>query len=220
MPPGAIGSWQLERGGPLPGYFQPCEIKAPAGTHISWVDQYEFSDPQTSPLKVGLLIGATYRFRVTGIPVRVGQEVYPTIELLDRLYPPPGQAQNFPIPIELTEEELHLALEGRFVTRVIYLEDPDRALPIAQDPESSSWFEVRPGVNPLAEADRLGRPVAILRMGGRLPDRQYGLDESFFHGSPPLLVSPSPAPAVEMSQFAPIVQPASASMTSANRVSR
>ena len=31
MPPGAIGSLQLERGGPLPGYFQPVQIKGPPG---------------------------------------------------------------------------------------------------------------------------------------------------------------------------------------------
>ena len=35
MPPGAIGGRQLLRGGPLPGYFQPVEIKAPAGALIS-----------------------------------------------------------------------------------------------------------------------------------------------------------------------------------------
>ena len=31
MPPGAIGSQQLLRGGPLPGYFQPVEIIAATG---------------------------------------------------------------------------------------------------------------------------------------------------------------------------------------------
>ena len=35
MPPGAIGSRQLQRGGPLPGFFQPVEIKAPPGALIS-----------------------------------------------------------------------------------------------------------------------------------------------------------------------------------------
>ena len=34
-PPGAIGSLQLQRGGPLPGFFQPVEIKAPSGASVS-----------------------------------------------------------------------------------------------------------------------------------------------------------------------------------------
>jgi len=36
MPPGAIGSRQLQRGGPLPGYFQPVEIKARPGPWFHW----------------------------------------------------------------------------------------------------------------------------------------------------------------------------------------
>src|SRR5215217_4570150 len=35
MPPGAIGSQRLQRGGPLSGYFQPVRIRAPEGARIS-----------------------------------------------------------------------------------------------------------------------------------------------------------------------------------------
>src|SRR6478672_4283389 len=35
MPPGAIGSLRLERGGPLSGYFQPVRIRAPQGARIA-----------------------------------------------------------------------------------------------------------------------------------------------------------------------------------------
>jgi hypothetical protein len=35
MPPGAIGSQQLQRGGPLAGHYQPVEIKAPDGAMIA-----------------------------------------------------------------------------------------------------------------------------------------------------------------------------------------
>ena len=34
MPPGVIGQRQLQRGGPMPGYFQPVEVTAPAGTTL------------------------------------------------------------------------------------------------------------------------------------------------------------------------------------------
>ena len=77
-------------------------------------------------------IGPVYRLQVTDIPNNEGLEIFPTVEVIDRLYPPPGLALRFPIPIELTQDELELAARGAFVTRVIYVEDPHQALPIAR----------------------------------------------------------------------------------------
>jgi hypothetical protein len=186
MPPGAIGNQQLQRGGPLPGYFQPVEIRAPGGALISTAGDGGFDDPQPAPLVAGLLIGSVYRLRISGIPLQEGMEVYPTIEVIDRLYPPPGQEYRFPIMIELTQEELEMALDCRFVTRVVYLEDPDAALPVAERADEQSYFEAGDGENPLDVADSLGRPVAIVRMGGRVPDAS-GPDATFLYGSPPML---------------------------------
>lgn len=184
-PPGAIGSWQLQRGGPLPGYFQPVEIAAPSGTLIALAVDGAFGQPQPTPLNVGMLIAPVYRLRVTNIPNEPGRELFPTVEVIDRLYPPVGQHRRFPIPIELTDEDLRLALEGKFVTRVIYLEDPESAIPFPADPIHQEWYEVGPNRNPLAEADRLGRPMAILRIGSRLPDDRAGPDMQFLGGCPP-----------------------------------
>ena len=185
MPPGAIGSQQLLRGGPLPGYFQPLEIRGPEGTQISSAEQGMFQQATPLPRKFGMLIGAVYRFRVTGIPEYEGLEVYPTVEVIDRIYPPLGLENKFPIDVELTQQELEMALDGKFVTRVIYLENPEDALPVAEDPDRQSFFEVATYENPLEVADRLGRPVAILRMGGRMPD-ENGPDAKFLYGCPPL----------------------------------
>ncbi len=186
LSPGAIGTEQLQRGGPLPGYFQPVEIKAPPGASISTAEAGAFSEPQAGRLLAGMLIGSVYRLRVTGIPNLEGHEVYPTIEVIDRLYPPIGQEFRFPILIELAQDELEMALAGRFVTRVVYLEEPRTALGVAQDPDEQSVFEVAESDNPLDVADALGRPVAILRLGGRVPS-QEGPDEQFLYGSPPLV---------------------------------
>jgi hypothetical protein len=187
MPPGAIGSWQLQRGGPLPGYFQPVEIKAPPGALVSLAVAGQFDHPRQVPLRVGLLIGRVYRLRAMNIPLKEGLEVFPTIELIDRLYPLPGEQCRFAIPIELSQQDLELALEGKFVTRVIYLEDPRHALPVEEGPGGENWFEVGPGQDPLAVADSLGRPVAILRLGGRLPGIAEGPEMTFLFGCPPFV---------------------------------
>ncbi len=189
MPPGAIGSWQLQRGGPLPGFFQPVEIKAPSGASVSLAVAGQFEPSQPAPRKAGFLIGSVYRLRVSNIRLAEGAEVFPTIEIIDRLYAPVGQQCRFAIPVELTEEDLKLALAGKFVTRVIYLEDPRQATPSRENLQTQSWFEAAPGQDPLAIADGLGRPVAILQWADACPTR--GRTPAFFFGSPPFVALPA-----------------------------
>jgi hypothetical protein len=191
MPPGAIGRQRLLRGAPLSGACQPVEIRAPQGARIAPAAGTSFLEGQPNRLMVGLTIGPVYRFRVTEIPGHAGLEIFPTIELLDRLYPPAGQALRFPVPIELTQEELAMAGEGRFITRVIYLEDPDLAPAIAREKNEQPWVEARPGEDPLVMADHLGRPMAILRIGGRTPAGDeaafsYGAVEPVVFDQPPV----------------------------------
>jgi hypothetical protein len=170
MPPGAIGSLRLHRARPLSGYFQPVRIRAPQGARIALARDASFEIPQPGEVLVGMHIGWVYRLQVTEIPNNPGLEIFPTIELIDRLYPPPGLALRYPIPVELTLEELELAGRGAFVTRVIYVEDPQLALPIAQRADGAQpWIEAPAGEDPLVTADLRGRPVAILRFGGRVP---------------------------------------------------
>jgi hypothetical protein len=170
LPPGAIGSQRLVANGPLSGYIQPVEIRGPAGTRVALAAEGGFDEPREVPVLVGLNIAPVYRLRVTNIPFRPGVEVYPTLEVIDRLYPPAAKILEFPIPVELTDEDLHLAANGQFVTRVIYVEDPEQAIPVQGDPRRQSWFDVPRGQDPLTAAIQLGRPVAILRIGSRVPD--------------------------------------------------
>ena len=193
MPPGAIGYQRLMRGGPLLGYCQPVEIRVSQGGRIAPAAGSNFLEGQTGSLLVGLHIGPVYRFRVTEISDHPGLELFPTVELVDRLYPPPGQQLRFPIPIELTREELLLAAEGRFITRVIYLEDPDLAPAISHDSEEQPWLEAQAGEDPLVVANHLGRPMAILRLGGRVPNNDQA-DAAFLYGAPPGVVYEQPQP--------------------------
>jgi hypothetical protein len=193
-PPGVIAARQLQRGGPLPGYFQPVEVSAPAGTLISVAGDANFAEPRRDKLLAGMLIGPVYRLKVGGIPGHEGAEVFPTIEVIDRLHPPPGQAARFPIPIVLTQEELEFALDGRYVLRVIYVEDHRSAPPVRDLPGEQRYFEVAPGEDPLHVADRLGRPVAILRMGSRVPMAEEEA-VGFAQSQPPAFVLEAP-PAV------------------------
>ncbi len=173
----------------MAGFFQPVEIKAPPGVSISLAAANQFGPAEKAPRRVGLLIGAVYRLRVTNIPLpqAEGMEIFPSIEIIDRTYAPADQQLRFAIPVEIAQQDVDLALQGRFVTRVIYLEDPHNALPThsGNDP---AWIDVGPGRDPLAVADTLGRPVAILRLGARVPDQ--GPDPNFYFGSPAWVAYP------------------------------
>ena len=140
-----------------------------------------------------MLIGNVYRLRVGRIPNQPGVEVFPSVELIDRIYPPPGAELKFPIPIQLAERDLLMAAQGKLVTRVIYLEPPRSALAAPELGGEQDWFEASAGDDPLALADQLGRPVAILRMGARVPSAG-GPDAKFLFGSPPLKLYERHAP--------------------------
>lgn len=188
-PPGAVGQTQLMRGGAIRGYFQPARLTLPEGASVSFAISGQFGPAVETPT-AGLLIGQVYRLRVQGVPGAEGAEVFPTIEIIDRTYPPTQHVWKFPIEIEISQDDIRHALEGKFVTRVVYIEDPDAALPIPRDPKHQEYFDVRPGVDPLKTADGLGRPVAIVRLGARTPQNPVMPSAQFLYGSPPLLLSP------------------------------
>lgn len=191
LPPGAIGARRLERGGPVVGQFQPVEFKMPFGVGVAMAAGGQFQPIDTTPFKVGLAIGSVYRLRLTDLPLNPGMELFPTVEVIDRVYAPPGQEARFAVPIELSKNDIELALAGKFVTRVVYLEDPLQATP-ARSTAEQNWFDIGAGRDPLAVADALGRPVAIVRVGGRVPSaREMTPDSGFFFGSPAWVKLPS-----------------------------
>ncbi len=133
-----------------------------------------------APATAALRVGSIYRLKISDLADFPGVELYPTVELIDRLHPPRGREIEFAVPITLTAEEISSALEGRLVTKVIYLEQPDRAAPVG-NATAARTLAVQPRENALAVADEAGRPMVIVRLGGRLPDA--GAMETGFYGN-------------------------------------
>jgi hypothetical protein len=190
-PPGQVGQRLLSRGGPIPGYFQPIEVRAPQGTQLAFVANGQFGPSLLAPTKAGMLIGAVYRMKVTNIPGLEGVEVFPSIEVINRIYPPRGLEAKFAIPIHLSQREIEMATQGFFVTRVIYLEDPTNPIPVDEPIGRQRTLNIRYTEDPLHVADKLGRPVAILRIGSRSPqlNAQTG---RFMFSSPPIQIIATP----------------------------
>jgi len=163
-PPGVIGSWQLLRGVGPAGYTQPVRVTGPAGLVVNFG-----TGAVPAPTSVSLTVGQVHRFQMTGLPDAPGEELWPTIEIIDRLHPPVGSEEQFPILVALEPEEIEMARLGALVTKVIYLEEPDKALPYDGSGDRLSVYDVGPNRNPIQVADLFGRPVAIVRVGSWAP---------------------------------------------------
>lgn len=168
--PGAIGAPGDPQAGPLPepslaAAQQPVSIRGPAGMTVSVETFSGWSTPAAAPFRTSLLVGGTYRLRIAGVRGAEGLEVYPTVRVLARLATPPGMERRFPVEIDLDEDDLLRALDGAHVRRVVYLEcDPSM-----KDVSADDWFDVRPCDDPLDVAATLGKPVAEIVLGNRLP---------------------------------------------------
>ena len=186
MPPGMIGSIQLQRQPNLRGYFQPIELTGPKGMRFALVSDGMFGDNFPQPVRAAVLVGAVYRFRAVGLPNEPGVELFPSVEVVDRTYPPAEREHRFPIPIELDSTDIEAALRGELVTRVIYLEDSTYAEPVSYAGGPQRVFDVKQNEDTLKTADAFGRPLAILRIGSRIPAVVEGPEaEHFLFGSPP-----------------------------------
>jgi uncharacterized repeat protein (TIGR01451 family) len=164
------------------------EVLGPASTPVSQGDGRGI-------LTVGLKRGVGYRLRIGGIPERPGAELFPVIEVVGHLHRPEGiDPGKYPIRVIFTLDELTEVLnQGRLVTKVIYLEDPDQALPFRMSKDQIPVVSLNPTEHPLRVASALGRPMAIVRIGGRRPTIEeveggpgdLGLDYAATLGSSP-----------------------------------
>ena len=168
-PPGVSAYWNTIHRTPTPGYYQPVRIQLPSTGKVRFFTGRGANDPALdAPSALGVAAGYTYRFQITNMPEFPGIELFPSVEILDHLHPPTGLAQRFPIPVRFLEDEIEAALRGRMITKVVYLEQPDLATPQPQaDRIPTATLHSR--ANVLAESDRVGRPLAIVRLGGRVP---------------------------------------------------
>ena len=185
LPPGEIGAIQLSRKPELRGLWQAVEIRGPKGMRVNMADAGQFAPELPVQARIAVMIGSVYRMRITGIENEPELELFPTLEVIDRTHPPAEREHRFPIPIEIDEDDLADAARGELVMRVIYLEDNQVAEPVDTAGKPQRVLDLQPHQDALRMADQLGRPVAILRIGSRVPNVTEGQDwDSFLYGCP------------------------------------
>lgn len=183
VPPGTWGQW-VQNAGRVNGLeFQSVRVELPSAGTVTWFAGSRDDVKTMSAAK--LAVGQSYRFKLSDLPEFPGIELYPSIELLDRLHPPTGHADKFAMPLTFTIDELDAAIDGRMITKVVYLEQPQLALPFELSGDTAVRT-LQPQANLIEEADRTGRPLAIIRLGGRLPAPNETRGAFFGSGAPVL----------------------------------
>jgi hypothetical protein len=168
--------------GPGPGVmvYQPaCPIVpatsqvyfvGPEGMTVSWdltaPGRFD-SEPLVCPGRYNFPQGAIYRLRLANIPGQPGIELYPTLEVGPSLPRTEAYLAHNAIPIQFTQEDFDQVLSGNFVTKVIYLPDPEFQEMALAGVDTLVSTRLDPGVDPIVEADRRGAILGIIRLGNK-----------------------------------------------------
>lgn len=180
-------------GGPGPGVmsYQPAPpttgqssqvaFVGPEGTVIAWdvnvPGQFD-SEPLIAPGRYNFPQGAIYRLKLTNIPAHPGVELYPTLEVGPSMPRTEAFLAHNSIPVQFTPEDFDQVLSGNFVTKVIYLPDPEYQELALAGVETLVSTRLEPGVDPIVEADRRGAILAIVRLGNKDLQVPGGADAS------------------------------------------
>ncbi len=174
--PAAVAAPNMMAGG-LPADVQIVRFQGPKGVRV------DILGPMPEPVPVGdnhglatygLKVGVGYQLRLSNLPGREGVELFPVVEVLGHLHRPANvDPARYPLRIQFTEADFEdVARGGRLVTQVVYLENPDEALPVHLPKDEIPVVSLNPAEDPMKVALALGRPMALVRIGGRTPTEQ------------------------------------------------
>jgi hypothetical protein len=138
----------------------------PEGMSIGWQIPDGFAENQlTTPDRYNFVQGHTYRLKLSNIPGREGTVLYPTLHIYPAHPTTDAYLSHNALPLRLNDEDLDQVDTNNFVTKVIYLPDAKyQELAVAGVEELVST-RLAPGMDPVAEADRRGTIMAVLRIG-------------------------------------------------------
>lgn len=139
---------------------------SPDGMTVGWQAGPGYAENQlTAPARYNFPQGATYRLKLTGIPGRDGLTIYPSLQVYPAHPTTDAYLAHNSVPIELNDEDLDQVESNNFVTKVIYLPDPKYQELAIAGVETLVSTKLDPGVDPVAEAERRGTIMVVLRMG-------------------------------------------------------
>ena len=125
------------------------------------------SEPLYVPGRLEFPQGGIYRLKLTNIQGKEGVELYPTVEVANGSPRTGAYLAHNAIPVQFTTDDFEQVLSGNFVTKVIYLPDPEFQGDALVGVDVLVSNRIDPGLDPIIEADRRGAILAIVRLGNK-----------------------------------------------------
>ncbi len=153
---------------PPPSPLMYLRFTGPVGSKITIYRGLDQGQVLELPCVLGFRPGYSYRFAVSDLPNLPRQVFYPSIEVRGSLaLLPKMRNADFPAHINFTEDEFARTMQGVYVKKVVTLERPDLALPIATKADSPIEIRVPASRDPIIEAAERGQPMVVYHVGQR-----------------------------------------------------
>ena len=133
---------------------------------VSGIGRYD-SSPLIVPGRQNFAQGGIFRLKLTNLEGRPGMELYPTLEIGKATPRTSAYLAHAAIPIQFGQEDFDQVAAANFVTKVIYVPDPRFQELALAGVDTLVSTRLDPGVDPIAEADRRGSILAIVRLGNK-----------------------------------------------------
>jgi uncharacterized repeat protein (TIGR01451 family) len=181
-PPGAVGGLPGQMlhyphpamGLPIPAPVLPAKVLAPQGVRVAAYPGSPLARLYDTPTVLAFRPGYSYRLELSNLPLHPGARLYPEVTVYGTIVPHPGMKyMDYPIPLTFSAADIERALAGSVITKVIYLENPEKAVPFDVAPDAPIEFPNVTEQEAIKNALANGRLVAIVRLGAKQPEPQW-----------------------------------------------
>jgi uncharacterized repeat protein (TIGR01451 family) len=163
---------------PPPALF--VRLSGPPGMKVTIYRGGPVGEMLNTPCVVGFRPGYRYRIELGDLPAQLRPTaasvppgvqaapltVIPSLDVIGSLRPLPSvHPWSQPASIVFTEDDFNTVRAGSVVTKVVVLERPETAVPVATTCDTPFELTVPPNLDPMQEAQKHGRPLLVLHMG-------------------------------------------------------
>lgn len=160
-----------------PAPFVFVTITGPKGTEVTYQPGSAKAISTAEP--VGLRPGYPYRVELSKLPEVKNRSLYPSIDVRGVLTQRPGfDVMKYPVSIVFTEQDIEKVIDGKMITKVYYLENPNKALAATGSSKEPLEFAASSEEEAINEARDRGRPMLIVRLGERAFSKEELLQEN------------------------------------------
>ncbi len=164
-------------------------FKGSDGVTIQWptvqLDQFDSNPIQINdykPVFQNFQTARSYRLKLTNIPNREGMTLYPTLTVNAVSARTRAYLDHNAIPVKFSEADFDQVQNGNFVTKVIFLPNPQfQNLALSGGVDTIVNTQLPAGADPIVEAQNRGAILAVIQIGNKdlaLEGANYGFSDA------------------------------------------